>query len=164
LRFVLFGSIAMALYPLHGRADPPAINAEVKAKASSYVSQGLAAQEAGDYDTAIDRYSNAYQLTQHPVLLFNIAQAHRLAGRFDQALALYQKYLDEDPGGTQAKTARELVAELKARKADEARKTDEARKADDARKAEQARAEETRNAEATRQLAAPGLVSMAPPV
>src|SRR5262245_54914867 len=152
LRFVLLCSIAM-VHPLFAHADP--VSEEVKAKANEYVAKGLASQEAGDYDAAIGFYSSAYQLLPHPVLLFNIAQAHRLAGRIDQALGYYQRYLDEDPRGAQARTARELVAELKKRKAEEARRSDEARKIDEARKAEEARraeearkVEEARNAEA----------------
>jgi tetratricopeptide (TPR) repeat protein len=161
LRFVLLCSIAMAHYPGHAQADPPAVTPDVKAKAGEYVAQGLAAQEAGDYDAAIGFYTKAHQLTQHPVLLFNIAQAHRLAGRIDQALAHYQKYLDADPKGAQARTARELVAELEARKAEEARRADDARKLDEARKAEEARkldewrrADEARTAEEVRRLEA----------
>jgi tetratricopeptide (TPR) repeat protein len=151
LRFVLLCSIATAHYARPAHADPPVISADVKAKASEYVTKGLAAQEAGDYDAAIAFYSKAHQLTLHPVLLFNIAQAHRLAGRIDQALGLYQKYLDEDPKGAQAKTARDLVVELKARKAEEARRADDARKLEDARRAEEARrADEARRVEEAR--------------
>jgi tetratricopeptide (TPR) repeat protein len=177
LRFVLLCSIAMAHYPGHAQADPPAVTPDVKAKAGEYVAQGLAAQEAGDYDAAIGFYTKAHQLTQHPVLLFNIAQAHRLAGRIDQALAHYQKYLDADPKGAQARTARELVAELEARKAEEARKLDEWRRADEARtaeevrrleaarRAEEARVEQARKAEAARNAEPPGMARpINPPV
>jgi tetratricopeptide (TPR) repeat protein len=157
LRLVLLCSIAMAQYPQSAHADPPEVTPEVKAKASEYVVQGLASQDAGDYDAAIGFYTKAHQLTQHPVLLFNIAQAHRLAGRVDQALAHYQKYLDQDPKGPQARTARELITELNGRKAEDARKADDARKLDEARRAEEARklddarrAEEGRRAEETR--------------
>src|SRR5262245_8903357 len=122
LRFALLGSIAMALFSLRAHAQPQAASAAVKAQAKQYVTQGLAAQDAGDYDGAIALYWKAYQLAPHPVLLFNLAQAHRLAGRIDQALSLYQKYLEEDPKGPQASTAREILAELKARKAEDARK------------------------------------------
>jgi tetratricopeptide (TPR) repeat protein len=160
LRFVLLCSIAMAQFPLRAHADP--VSEEVKAKANDYVAQGLASQEAGDYDAAIGYYSSAYQLLPHPVLLFNMAQAHRLAGRIDQALGLYQKYVDDDPKGSQARTARELIAELKARKAEEARRADEAHKADEARraeetrKAEEARVEQARKVEEARTAEPPG--------
>ncbi len=154
LRLVLLGSIVTAVAPVRGRAQPaPAVDPAKAKVAKQYVDAGLAAQNSGDYDTAIVFYSKAYQLVPHPVLLFNMAQAHRLAGRMDKALALYAKYLEEDPNGSQAQTARDIVAEEarkvdEARKAEAARKADEARKADDARKAEAARkADEARRAQ-----------------
>jgi len=119
--------------------------------AKQYVDAGLAAQNSGDYDTAIQLYEKAYALVPHPVLLFDMAQANRLAGRIPQALALYARYLAADPNGPQAKTARVLVAVIEAAKA-EAAKAEAARQAELARQAEQARlADEARKAEATRQ-------------
>lgn len=79
--------------------------------AREYVSAGLAAQKAGDYDTALTFYGKAYELVPHPVLLFNMAQANRLAGRTDKAIELYKKYLAVDPRGQQAKVATNFVAE-----------------------------------------------------
>jgi tetratricopeptide (TPR) repeat protein len=120
LRLLLLGLVIMALGPARALAQSaPAVD-KVKV-AKQYVDAGLAAQSTGDYDTAIAMYSKAYQLVPHPVLIFNMAQAHRLAGHIDQALALYAQYLAEDPKGAEAHTARELVAELRARKADPAR-------------------------------------------
>lgn len=81
--------------------------------AKEYVDRGIAAQSAGDYGAAITYYETAYQLIPHPVLLFNMAQAHRLAGHADQALALYERYLVAAPDGEQAPIAREMVSQLK---------------------------------------------------
>src|SRR5262245_5282162 len=106
----LLAALAIALAPA-AHADPPPSKSKVQA-ARSYVDAGLAAQKSGDYDTAIMLYKKAYELVSHPVLLFNMAQAHRLAGRAEQALALYRKYLKVDPRGSEARTARQLIAEL----------------------------------------------------
>jgi len=112
-------------------APPPA-----KAKAAKqYVDAGLAAQNTGDYDTAITFYEKAYELVPHPVLLFNMAQAHRLAKRDERALELYKKYLAADPKGAQAKTASEIVAEIEAKLA----ATKAAEQAEAARAEEQAK-------------------------
>jgi tetratricopeptide (TPR) repeat protein len=131
-------------------AQPAKVDPQQKARtAKQYVDAGLAAQNAKDYETAISLYTKAYALVPHPVLLFNIGQAHRLAGRIDQAVRFYQQYLDADPKGTQAATARDLLAEIKAREAAVIKQREDARKADEARKAEAARrAEEARKAEA----------------
>ena len=144
---------ASAVVPAVAHAQPGPTDKTKTAK--RYVDAGLAAQNSGDYDTAIQLYTKAYELVPHPVLLFNMAQAHRLAGHIPQALALYARYLAAAPNGAQAKTARDLVAEIEAVQAEEARKLDDARKAEVARKAEQARiAEEARHAEAARKLEA----------
>ena len=52
---------------------------------------------AGDYAGAIDDYRAAYQLRQLPTLIFNIAQAHRKAGRPREALTHYQLFLRKAP-------------------------------------------------------------------
>lgn len=150
LHLVLLGSIATAIAPVHALAQPAqAVDKKVDKKqvAKQYVDAGLAAQNSGDYDTAITFYQKAYQLVPHPVLIFNIAQAHRLAHREDQAVSLYKRYLTEDPSGPQAQTARDILAEIDARKAAEAKQAEDARKAAEAKKVEDARkAEEARKA------------------
>jgi tetratricopeptide (TPR) repeat protein len=116
LHLLLIGLVMLAIGQDRALAQP-APTADKTKVAKQYVDAGLAAQGTGDYDTALTMYSKAYQLVPHPLLIFNMAQAHRLAGHIDQALTLYARYLSEDPNGAQAKTARELVAELKAHKA-----------------------------------------------
>jgi len=120
--------------------------------AKQYVDAGLAAQDAGDYDTAISLYEKAYALVPHPVLVFNMAQAQRLAKHDDKALELYEKYLAADPNGTQAKKAREIVADMKAKRAEAEKAAADAKAAESARiAAEAARiADEKRAAEAKR--------------
>jgi hypothetical protein len=118
---VLFSVVVTTLAtlaPARALANPaPDADKEKVKLARQYVDAGLAAQDSGDYDTAITLYSKAYQLVQHPVLIFDLAQAHRLSGHLEQALKLYAKYLVEDPHGTKAEAARALVAELEARRA-----------------------------------------------
>ncbi len=88
---------------------------EKKKLAKQYVDAGLAAQDAGDYDAAIELYEKAYAVIPHPLMLFNIGQAHRLAGRDEEALAAYQRYLDEDPKGPKVKEAKGFVKEIQPR-------------------------------------------------
>src|SRR5262245_50392213 len=115
LRLLLLGAIGAAAAPGYARAQSAAAPVDKKQVAKQYVDAGLAAQESGDYETALTFFLKAYQLVPHPTLLFNMAQAHRLAGHLDQALTLYKRYLSEDPDGAQAATARELVSEIEAR-------------------------------------------------
>lgn len=88
---------------------------ETKKRAKQYVDAALAAQAGGDYDQAVTLYQKAYDLIPHPIMFFNIGQAQRLAGRDEEALAAYQKYIDADPNGPKAKEAEGFIAEIKPR-------------------------------------------------
>lgn len=116
-----------------------------KKLAKEYVDAGLAAQEAGDYDGAIELYQKAYALVPHPILHFNIGQAHRLAGRDEEARASYEAYLDADPEGAKVKEARSFLKEIEARLAVKRRQEEEA-----ARKAAEEQARSDAEAEALR--------------
>ena len=69
---------------------------------------------AKSYDRAIELYRKAYERVPHPALLYNIGLAHKLAGRFDQAVTFYQRYLTIAPNGAQAGDARAALAEIQA--------------------------------------------------
>lgn len=140
LRCVLFTMMTATVAV--GQAHAQAPSAETLANAKRYVEEGRAAQDGGAYDEAIELYQKAYALVPHPALYFNMAQAHRLAGRLAQALAMYERYLTEAPTGPQAPTAREWVTDLKPRVA-----------AEDARKAAEARAQQQAQADAARKQA-----------
>ncbi len=56
--------------------------------------------QAGQYDQAASEYFAAYEKKPLAALLFNVAQSHRKAGRFQEALTLYERFLKEDPKST----------------------------------------------------------------
>ena len=80
-------SILVAL-AASARADP---------SAEQLYNEGQQAYDHGDYPTAISKWTESYQLSRLPLLTFNIAQAHRLAGDCRDALAAYKQFLVEDP-------------------------------------------------------------------
>lgn len=115
---------------------------------------------AGDYAGAIDDYRAAYQLRQLPTLIFNIAQAHRKAGQFQEALANYEQFLKDDPKSTLAPEAEAHATAMRAKL--EAEKSSLEREAatrlaqqrvDEAEALAKAREEERRKAEAALLLA-----------
>jgi tetratricopeptide (TPR) repeat protein len=73
---------------------------------------GEAAYVAGRYDEAVAELTRAYELSKAPEMLFNIAQAHRLAGRCRQAVVAYETYVQRAPGGKRVGDARTFLAEL----------------------------------------------------
>lgn len=115
---VVLGAGVAAALVLHGPATADAQSgAQAQAPshtdrqaAKEFVDKGIAAQNAKDYDKAIEFYNKASALIPHPILLFNIGQAHRLAGRPDRAAPFYERYLANDPNGSESTVAREILA------------------------------------------------------
>ncbi|HET7506112.1 MAG TPA: hypothetical protein VFK02_34065 [Kofleriaceae bacterium] len=125
---VLLGVMVTTIAPARVRAQP-ATPAEKASVAKHYIDAGLAAQNSGDYDTALMFFTKAYELVPHPLLLFNMAQAHRLAGRARQALQLFSEFLARAPNHPMARVARDLVADLEQRQAKRARLAEAVRRA-----------------------------------
>lgn len=69
-----------------------------------------------DYEGAIEAYQRAYELSEDPALVYEIAQARRLAGDREEAIAEYERYLELAPDGEHATEAvahqEDLEAEL----------------------------------------------------
>jgi tetratricopeptide (TPR) repeat protein len=142
-------AVVLAMLCASAAAAPDA--AAIK-KASAHFKLGQEFFKSRQWDRAIVEYQAALDLTGEPLLVFNIALAHDRAGRAEEALAGFQRYLDLASDGPVADEAREDVTRLvpivdklhadraaeearKAKLADQAR-TDAARQADAAKQAE----------------------------
>jgi hypothetical protein len=71
--------------------------AEDRATARDHFQRGRKAFDLAHYDQAITEYSLAYELHDDPVLLYDIALAHRAANRLADALRFYRMYLVKYP-------------------------------------------------------------------
>ena len=74
--------------------------------------QATAAFGLGHYAEAAEKYETAFSLRPDPALLYNAAQAYRLAGNRQRALELYRNYLRLYPDRQNAAEARNQVAAL----------------------------------------------------
>ena len=112
----------------------------VKDQAKALYLEGRKAFNVGDFKTAVGKFKEAYDLSNKPALLYNIAFAHDKAGNREQAIFFLERYLAEDKGAPQERqaqvTARIKTLKLEKAQADAARADAEARKAEaEARKA-----------------------------
>ncbi len=55
--------------------------------------KGMVSLNLGQYDEAIEHLSQAYALTQDPILLYSLGEAYHLAGKPEKALASYSSFL-----------------------------------------------------------------------
>jgi tetratricopeptide (TPR) repeat protein len=62
-------------------------------EARGYFDKATASFALGHYAVAAENYEKAFELKPDPALLYNAAQAHRLAGNKERAVTLYQNYL-----------------------------------------------------------------------
>ena len=69
----------------------------------------------GRFEAASEAFEQAYSLSGAKRLLFNIAQAHRLAGagHCERALRAYTSYLREEPDTSNAEEVRRRIEEMK---------------------------------------------------
>jgi hypothetical protein len=71
--------------------------------------KGSKAFDLGLYEKAVEEYMAAYEAKDDPALLYNIAQAHRLAGHSSEALRFYRVFLSKVP---QAKNRAEVELKI----------------------------------------------------
>lgn len=85
------GVLGIALFLVAASSVPRIAAAQEDARA--YNQKATAAFALGKYAAAADYFEKAFELKPDPALLYNAAQAHRMAGDKERALALYQNYV-----------------------------------------------------------------------
>jgi hypothetical protein len=81
-------AVAVALACSVALAQP----ASPEKQAEKYFNRGNTAYNLGRFDEAVENFTKAYEVWSQPEYLYNIAQAHRLAGRCKQALHFYKRF------------------------------------------------------------------------
>jgi tetratricopeptide (TPR) repeat protein len=85
------------------------------AAAREHFLKGTKAFDLGLYEDAIKEYMSAYQIKDDPAFLYNIAQAHRLAGHDAEALRFYRMYLTRAPDAPNRAQVEARISELRAK-------------------------------------------------
>ena len=84
------------------------------AKAEKLFKEAKKAYAQESYDVALSGFLEAYQLSQEPSLLFNIAQCHRELKQYQAALDAYQKFLPNAPDEQSQRAAEAQIKEIEA--------------------------------------------------
>jgi tetratricopeptide (TPR) repeat protein len=95
---------------LFARASDAADN---KREAKRLFEAATAHYAVGKFAEAADEYQRAYELKPDPALLYNAAQAYRLANMPERAMLLYRNYLNLYPNEGNAEEVRAQIAKLK---------------------------------------------------
>lgn len=83
-----------------------------KTAAKEHYARGTSYYDLGRYDDAIREFEAAYHLKKDAAILFNLAQANRLAGNGKRALNIYRTYVRNHPKGPNRDEAEERIKAL----------------------------------------------------
>ncbi len=101
-------ALAIALTSSSARADE-----EKVVEYRELVAKGAQLFSDGDFDGARDAFRRAYRIHADPVLLFNIASTYRREGRYEQAIRLYERFLEiAEEGDQRIDLAQETIRHL----------------------------------------------------
>ena len=84
-----------------------------KANAREHYKRATVFFDVGRYDDAILAYERAYLLTKDPAMLYNVAQCHRLAERWEEAARMYANYLRRRPNASNRQSVEKKIAAMK---------------------------------------------------
>jgi tetratricopeptide (TPR) repeat protein len=96
--------------PASQPASPPAAESEAERAARAHYDEGLTQYHLGHFEAAVTEFKLAYELSKKPKLLFNVAQALRLAGHDEEAIYFYRTYLRLVPDAPNAADVDEFIA------------------------------------------------------
>ncbi len=88
--------LAAVLWALISFAPEPA-SADVRTEARLRFRTGMDMIAAGQVDAGIAELQAAYDILPHPHVLYNIARAYGEAGRYEEALEWFERYLEGEP-------------------------------------------------------------------
>ncbi len=118
VRYILFGVVVLALaWPAAAQAQEEAAAAEGQATAADeeqaaedddrarlHFEAGTSYFEQARYQDAVDEWAEAYRLSQRPLLLLNLANAHERLAQYEEAATSLEQFLAT--GGEEAETNR----------------------------------------------------------
>ena len=80
--------------------------------AREHFEMGRRQHEIGNYLAAVDEFKQAYLAQPKPIILFDIAQSYRRAGRLADAREFYVRFIEMMPDSPQRRAAAQLVRQL----------------------------------------------------
>jgi tetratricopeptide (TPR) repeat protein len=82
---------------LAAKPEGSAASKEDAAAALDHYNRGRRLYDLNRFDEAIKEFEAAYEISDKPILLYNIAQSYRLGGRYTEAIRFYRTYLRKIP-------------------------------------------------------------------
>ena len=108
-----FSSVFLIAVALVAATAGVAIGAEGGKKAARpFYEKGASEYNLGHFAEAISEFEKAYEQDPAPILLFNIAQAHRQSGNNERAAFFYRRYLEQEPNADNRTEVEKRIKDL----------------------------------------------------
>ncbi len=108
---IVFSNVASAQEQVRvERITSPADQAEARA----LFHRAVEAFDEGDFQSALDRFERSYELSQRPVLLYNIGSAADRLRNDERAISAFRAYLEALPDADNAASVRARLTHLEA--------------------------------------------------
>jgi hypothetical protein len=98
--------------PKRSQTEARATVASYLAEAKRHYEQGLRYYDVDNYLAAIGEFEKAYEVGGDPRMLYNLAQAHRLAGHASMAINFYRRYILKVPNAPNVQAVLEKIRAL----------------------------------------------------
>lgn len=108
-----FSSLCLTLILIAG-ADAAHASEAGKKAAKPHYEKGASEYNLGHFAEAISEFEKAYEQDPAPILLFNIAQAHRQSGNNERAAFFYRRYLEQEPNADNRADVEKRIKDLEA--------------------------------------------------
>jgi hypothetical protein len=86
--------------------------ADSKKRAAELFKKGEIAYSLGKFSVAVGHFEKAFELLPDPVILFNLAQCHRMLGNAKQSIFFYKGYLRAVPKAPNKREVLRWISEL----------------------------------------------------
>lgn len=100
--------LAVTAAPLVAVAE----DADALREARERFDHGVSLYDEGDFEAALAEFLRAYEIAPNYAVLFNIGQAQAQLRRYPEAVASFERYLEEGGDGVPARRRREVEGEL----------------------------------------------------
>lgn len=110
--FVNLSLVAGCVLVATGSASAAGGTEAGKKAARPHYEKGASEYNLGHFAESISEFEKAYEQDPAPILLFNIAQAHRQSGNNERAAFFYRRYLEQEPSAANRAEVEKRIKDL----------------------------------------------------
>lgn len=106
---------ALAAGPSSAWADEPSLTDQQQQQLVQLIEAGKQAYDRGEFDASLAKFREAYDIYQHPDIIYRIALCHERLGEDQQAVKFYRQFLSLAPDAPERPRIEKTIAVIESR-------------------------------------------------